>query len=143
MTSAFGLISLVTVAIRHVGGQTYAHAYTWIHRLAMQRGLIPAYCTTIADADSRKRYADKLELVNGIDPYEIRRSEWQDNVDLWPAITHVHVCMYLILSPSPYTKDLLNYKSLDCYQNFVQGWVREDCLLVLSTHSLVLPQMAL
>ena len=52
------------------------HACTWIHRLAMQRGLIPAYCTTIADADSRKRYADKLELVNGIDPYEIRRSEW-------------------------------------------------------------------
>ena len=75
MTSAFGLISLVTVAIRHVGGQTYAHAYTWIHRLAMQRGLIMHIDATIADADSRKRYADKLELVNGIDPYEIPAEE--------------------------------------------------------------------
>ena len=91
-----------------------------IHRLASNAAwTIPAYCTTIADADSKKRYADKLELVNGIDPYEIPMNEWQDNVDLWPAITHVHVCMYLILSASSYTKeDLLNYKSLDCYQNF-------------------------
>lgn len=105
----------------------------------MQRGLIRAYCTTIADADSKKRYEDKLELVNGIDPYEIPRSEWQDNVDLWPAITHVHVCMYLILSPSPYTKeDLLNYKSLDCYQNFVQGWVREVLVKAVDNKRIVI-----
>jgi len=36
----------------------------------MQRGFIPACSTTIADAGSKKRYADKLDLVNGIDPYE-------------------------------------------------------------------------
>jgi len=126
MTSPSSLISLVTVANCHVGGQAYAHASTGFTALAMQRGLIPACYTTIADTDSNKRYADKLELVNAIDPYGILRSEWQDNVDLWSAIMHVHVCMYLVLSPSPYTKeDLLNYKSLDCYQNFVQGWVRE------------------
>ena len=47
--------------------------------LVMQHGIIPA---TIADVDSKKRYADKLELVNGIDPYEIPRSEWQENVVL-------------------------------------------------------------
>ena len=34
--------------------------------------------------------------------------------------------MYLILYPSPYTKDdILNYKSLDSLQNFQNGWVRE------------------
>ena len=107
--------------------------------LAMQRGLIPAYYATITDADSKKRYADKLDLVNGIDPYEIPRNEWQDNVDLWPAITHVHVCMYLILCPSPYTKeDLLNYKSLDCYQNFVQGWVREVLVKAVDNKRIVI-----
>ena len=51
----------------------------------------------------------KLDLVNGIDPYEIPMIKWEDNIDLWPAITHIHVCMYLILCLSPYTKkDLLN-----------------------------------
>ena len=31
-----------------------------------------------------------------------------------------------MLSPSPYTSnDLLNYKSLDCYVNFISGFVRE------------------
>ena len=107
--------------------------------LAMQRGLIPAYYTTIADVDWKKRYADKLDLVNGINPYEIPRNEWHDNVDLWPAITHVHVCMYLILSPSPYSKeDLLNYKSLDCYQNFVRGWVREVLVKAVDTKRIVI-----
>ena len=31
--------------------------------------------------------------------------------------------MYLLVTPSPYSGDLLNYKSLDYYQNFLSGWV--------------------
>ena len=34
--------------------------------------------------------------------------------------------MNLLLMSSTYTsKDLQNYKSLDCYVNFMAGWVRE------------------
>lgn len=32
-------------------------------------------------ADSRKRYTDKLNLVDSDDPYEVLRSKWLDNVD--------------------------------------------------------------
>ena len=77
-------------------------------------GFIPGYCSAIVGADSQKRYSEKLEMVNGngIDPHEVARSDWAHNVDLWPDITAVHVCMYLVVTPSPYTdKDLLNYKS--------------------------------
>jgi len=39
---------------------------------------------------------------------------------------HIHIGMYLLLTPSPYTKDeVLNYKSLDSYKNCSSGWVRE------------------
>ena len=39
--------------------------------------------------------------------------------------SHVHVCMYLIFTPSSYTdKDMFNYKILDSYFNFIKGWVK-------------------
>ena len=37
-------------------------------------GLVPQYSSTIADEVSKKRYAEKLELVDGIDPYKHRYS---------------------------------------------------------------------
>ena len=78
---------------------------------------------------SKSRYKEKLRLISGCDHYELKLNEWHDCIKLWLAITHVHVWMYLILTPSPYTeKDTLNYKSLDSYQNFVNSQVR--CLLV-------------
>ena len=62
----------------------------------------------------------------GFDPYESERSQWLDDVDLWLSITHIHLAMYLLYTPSRYTgEQLQNYKSLDCYVNFVSGWVRE------------------
>ncbi len=33
-------------------------------------GFISGYWSTIADKESKRRYADKLRLVNGSDPYE-------------------------------------------------------------------------
>ena len=89
-------------------------------------GFLPNYSATLTSEASKRRYSDKLKLVDGIDPYEVDKKEWTDDVDLWPAITHVHACMYLIITPSPYSEnDMLNYKSLDSYQNFVKGWVRQ------------------
>ena len=104
-----------------------------------QRRFILGYASTIADAECKQRYSEKLSLINGHDPYELPREEWQDNMDMWPAITYVHVCMYLILYPSPYTKDdMLNYKTLDSFQNFQNGWVREVLVKEVSERRIII-----
>ena len=91
-----------------------------------QEALLPGYIDSIADVHSKERYREKLQYIGGQDPYELPRSLWIDDVDKWPSTTYIHVGMYLAFSPSPYTgEDLLNYKSLDCYQRFVAGWVRD------------------
>ena len=68
------------------------HTLAGFTALAIQHGLISAYYTTIADVDSKKRCADKLDLVNGIDLYEILRRNY-GKITL--TYMHVHVCMYL------------------------------------------------
>ena len=86
---------------------------------------LAGYASEIADEDCRKRYEEKISNIR-MDPYDADKTSFSDNVDLWPAITSIHVGMYLVFSPSPYTgDDLLNYKSMDCYKNFLSGWVRE------------------
>ena len=46
------------------------------------------------------------------------------DVNLGPAVTYINLGVYLVFSPSPRTgEDLLNYKSLECYQRFTTGWV--------------------
>ncbi len=86
---------------------------------------LEGYQFEIRDADSKERYLEKINTI-GMDPYEADKASFVDDVDIWPSITSIHVGMYLVFSPSPYTGDnLLNYKSMDCYQNFLSGWVRE------------------
>ncbi len=85
---------------------------------------LEGYQFEIRDADSKERYLEKINTI-GMDPYEADKASFVDDVDIWPSITSIHVGMYLVFSPSPYTGDnLLNYKSMDCYQNFLSGWVR-------------------
>ena len=87
-----------------------------------KRLMLGGYFSTLKESEAKKRYISKLSVIGD----ESERKEWQDDVDLWPSITYIHLGMYLLVTPSPYTgEDLMNYKSLDCYVNFISGWVRE------------------
>ena len=95
-------------------------------RMSSAKPLLGGYSGGIQDERSRERYKEKLKLIDDQDPYELPRNEWKDNVDLWPEIMYVDVRIYLLFAPSPYTcEELCNYKSMESYQRFVAGWVRE------------------
>ena len=47
-------------------------------------GFIPVYYTAI-DSPELRRYAEKLAMISSLDPYEVPRSEWKDDIDLWPS----------------------------------------------------------
>ena len=65
----------------------------------MEVGLIPRYASTVlSDEDSKKRYKNKLQIINGLDPYDIPKKEWKDDVELWAAVTHS--CLHVL---NPYT----------------------------------------
>lgn len=101
-----------------------------------KRLVLGGYFASMQDEDAKKRYLEKLNATGGIDPYETEKKEWKDDVDLWPSITHINLAMYLLVTPSPYSgNDLLNYKSLDCYRNFLSGWVREVLVMPIVTDS--------
>lgn len=92
----------------------------------VEKGYLPGYHESLPDQLSKDRYGSKLELIEGTDPYEIPKKDWKDDVELWPSVTYIDVGMYLLFSRSSYTEEeLKNYKSLKCYQNFINGWVRE------------------
>ena len=83
-------------------------------------------------------------MIGGLDPYETVRTEWQDDVDMWPAVTSVHIGMYLLVTPSPYSgEQLVNYKSLDCYVNFLSGWVREILVKPVEANRVIIAKVGL
>ena len=61
---------------------------------------LQGYHESLSSADSKKRYSDKLKLVDGIDPYEVKKNEWQDDVDLSLARNHTCTCVYVSHSNS-------------------------------------------
>ncbi len=105
--------------------------------------MLGEYFSALKDVEEKKRYQDKWSLLGGLDPYETTRMEWLDDVDLWPTTTHMHVGMYLLHTPSPYTGDeLLNYKSLDCCHNVLAGWVREVLVKVHGNKRIVVAKVS-
>lgn len=75
--------------------------------------------------DVRKRYDEKISVI-GVDPYRIGHSDCDSDRKTWPEVSIVDVMHYLVFEESSYTKDQLrNYKSLEAYRLFQDGWIRD------------------
>ena len=78
------------------------------------------------DPPSHKRYTEKISVIGGIDPYAIKSEKFDCNVENFPAVTYPDIVNYIIFSSSPFTANQLEaYKSLEAYNQVIEGWVRD------------------
>nr|XP_054755271.1 uncharacterized protein LOC129261235 [Lytechinus pictus] len=78
------------------------------------------------DEASKARYEEKISFIGGVDPYSLPKRSWSEDPDIFPAISYADIVNFVLFSPSPYTlEDMRSYKSLEAYNQFVNGWVRD------------------
>ena len=82
------------------------------------------------DPIAKDRYTEKLRLIGLTedgDPYKLWvDGDMVDNMSLWPPVEYGHIFSYFIDRPGVYTKQqLLQWKSMDAYNYFKSGRVRE------------------
>ena len=77
------------------------------------------------EAPAKTRYEEKTSIVG--DPYKVHESEWQNDINFFPNLTYPDLVNYLVFHPSPFykLKDFENYRSLEAYDRFVCGWMRD------------------
>ena len=76
-------------------------------------------------SDVQKRYTEKTTKL-GYDPYNLEGKFFQSDIDSMPTLTYYDLMNYLIYGTSSYTGDQKrNYKSMDSYKLFIDGWVRD------------------
>ncbi|KAJ8910241.1 hypothetical protein NQ315_002565 [Exocentrus adspersus] len=74
--------------------------------------------------DVAKRYKQKLDIINGVDPFCLSDEMFSYNVKNFPKVTNMDIIAYLVLSKSYYTKQQMKaYKSLEAYKYFEAGFV--------------------
>ena len=91
------------------------------------------------DQCSKKRYQQKIAEIDDTDPYEVPNNQWSTDFDDLPSISFLDIVSYLVLKTSAYSmEEFRAYKSLEAYNQFVCGWVRELKVKKLSEKKLTI-----
>ena len=84
------------------------------------------------DPPAKKRYWKKLKLIDDIDTYPIEEKNFSFNINcLVPAIIYPDIVNLLDFGTSPFSsEDMKTCKSLDAYNQVLEGWVIDFKTLV-------------
>ena len=95
------------------------------------------YLSSLAPQEIQ-RFNEKTSLFCGNDRYKIPKGNFSNSHDVLSEVTYPDIYNYSVANPSPYSKeDLKAYKSLEAYNQFVCGWVREIVSLEKNDNRLV------
>lgn len=108
------------------------------------KGKTTNYVDTLVDNAARERYNRKLQIISNQDPYEIPVNAWRRNVEDLPSISYPDIVNYLVNTQSTYTlSELKAYKSLEAYNYFISGWVKDIKTIIISGHHVVSSMVSL
>lgn len=82
------------------------------------------YLDSLLEPEQR-RYKEKLKMLSLestlIDPFDIEKEKWIDDITLWPPVEYGEIYSYLIETPGQFTKESLKaYKSLDAFNYYIR-----------------------
>ena len=63
----------------------------------------------------RKRYIEKISKINFIDPYDMKKTEFDYGMHLLTRIVYPDIVNYLLFAPSPDTAE-----QLKCFKDIVE-----------------------
>ena len=95
------------------------------------------------DPVARERYTKRLDVL-GLkeedDPYAERNShKFKDDLASWPPIEYGHIFCYFVQRPGLYTQqELMQWKSLEAYNYFQSGFVRDVKLWAINPDQCIL-----
>ena len=74
------------------------------------------------DLPAKKRYCEKLKLIDDIDPYAIEDENFTYDINCFPAIAYPDIVTYLVFGTCLFSaEDMKVYKSLDAYNQVLEG----------------------
>ena len=84
------------------------------------------YISTL-EPDVRQRYYDKISGI-GFDPYLADDKTFNRDFKNFPNVQYINIVNYMLFTVSAYTQQqLMNYKSLESYRLFSDGYVKGSC----------------
>ena len=76
--------------------------------------------------ESKKRYIVNISRIENLDPYTLKKENLNFDTECFPKISYPDIVNYLLFARSPVTAEELKcYKSMEAYNYYLCGWVKE------------------
>ena len=88
---------------------------------------------------SKVRYEEKIEKIEGTDPFSLSKCEFNSFEENYPNITYPDIVNYLLFAPCPISAEEMKcYKGLEAYNQFLCGWVKDIGIKLFNNDSICL-----